>query len=174
MSMRARTPPVSWIGDERIAIGRMPPARVMPLLADQGVTHVVNCRARAQVRWSRDLAAERAAFGTARVAHAPMWDSGRSQRPGLWADAVSFAARALDEDPEARVLIHCHGGRRRSAMVAYAVLRLRGRSADEAARLVLTYRPGAELVPAYVNSVEQWLEAEQRRPSPTAQEPPDP
>jgi protein-tyrosine phosphatase len=159
VSARAGPPPLSWIGAERIAIGGMPATAAIPRLAEQGVTHVVNCRARAQVRWSRDLAAERAAFGPARVAHAPMWDLGRRQQPRLWAGAAGFAARTLDEDPEARVLIHCHRGRRRSAMVAYAVLRLRGRSADEAESLILTYRTGAELVPAYVQSVEQWLAA---------------
>ena len=55
-----------------------------------------------------------------------------------------FAAGALDEDPDAGVLIHCQQGRRRSAMVAYAVLRLRGHDPAEAARLVLeSPRPGA-------------------------------
>jgi protein tyrosine phosphatase (PTP) superfamily phosphohydrolase (DUF442 family) len=156
---RPRPAPLSWIGDERIAIGGIPDADAITRLGELGVTHVVNCRARAQVRWSRDLAAELAVFGAARVAHAPMWDFGRRQHPGLWAAAASFAARVLDEDPEARVLIHCHKGRRRSAMVAYAVLRVRGRSADDAASLVLAHRPGAELVPAYIRSVEQWLVA---------------
>jgi predicted protein tyrosine phosphatase len=155
----AGTAPFSWIGSERIAIGGKPAGREVALLGRHGVTHIVNCRARAQVRWSRDLAAERAVFGAARVAHAPMWDSGWRQQPRLWADAARFAARALDEDPGARVLIHCHRGRRRSAMVAYAVLRLRGRSADEAGSLIRAYRPGAELVQAYVQSVEQWLAA---------------
>jgi hypothetical protein len=42
-------------------------------------------------------------------------------------------------------------------MLAYAVLRLRGRTAGEAASLVLSYRTEAELVPAYMHSVEQWL-----------------
>jgi protein-tyrosine phosphatase len=58
---------------------------------------------------------------------------------------------------QARVLIHCHWGRRRSAMVAYAVLRMRGSTGDEAAALVLRYRPQAELVPNYVRSAERWL-----------------
>jgi protein-tyrosine phosphatase len=109
------------------------------------------------VRLSGDLTAERAAFGSGRVAHAPMWDLGHRQRPVLWAEAAAFAARALADDPQARVLIHCHWGRRRSAMVAYAVLRMRGRTGDEAAALVLRYRPQAELVPNYVRSVERWL-----------------
>ena len=42
-------------------------------------------------------------------------------------------------------------------MLAYAVLRLRGRDRAQAATLVLRYRTEAVLVPAYVHSAEQWL-----------------
>jgi protein tyrosine phosphatase (PTP) superfamily phosphohydrolase (DUF442 family) len=139
---------LSWIGDERIAISGVPSARAVARLAGQGVTHVVNCRPQAQVRWSGDLAAERAAFGPGRVAHAPMQDHGLRQRPAVWAAAACFAAR---------VLIHCSAGRRRSVMLAYAVLRLRGHDRTRAAALMLTYRAQAQLVPAYVRSVERWL-----------------
>jgi protein-tyrosine phosphatase len=147
---------LSWVGGERIAISGLPARRSMPGLAEQGVTHVVNCRARSQVRMSGELTAERAAF-PGRVVHAPMWDLGQRQRPRLWAEAAAFAAQALAEDPQARVLIHCHWGKRRSAMLAYAVLRLRGHAEEPAAALVLKYRPQAELVPNYVRSVERWL-----------------
>jgi protein-tyrosine phosphatase len=148
---------LTWIGDERIAISGVPSARAVARLAEQGVTHVVNCRPRAPVRWSGDLAAERAAFGPARVAHAPMRDHGLRQRPAVWAAAACFAARVLEEQPQAGVLIHCTAGRRRSAMLAYAVLRLRGHDRTGAAALVLSYRTQAVLVPAYVRSVERWL-----------------
>jgi protein-tyrosine phosphatase len=148
---------LSWIGDERIAISGVPPAGAVAGLAAHGVTHVVNCRPRAQVRWSGDLAAERAAFGPEHVAHAPMQDHGLPQRPALWAAAARFAAGVLDDQPQAGVLIHCTAGRRRSAMVTYAVLRLRGHDRAGAAALVLTYRTEAQLVPAYIHSVERWL-----------------
>src|SRR6204780_4362913 len=153
----AAGPLLSWIGDERIAISAVPAAPPLAGLAGLGVTHVVNCRPRAQVRWSGDLAAERAAFGPGRVAHAPMQDHGLRQRPAAWAAAARFAARVLEEQPQARVLIHCTAGRRRSAMVAYAVLRLRGHDRTRAAALVLRYRTQAQLAPAYVRSVERWL-----------------
>ncbi len=117
----------------------------------------MNCRARPQTILSQDLWAERALFGAENVVHAPMWDHGREQPTELWAEAALFAARALD-DPEAGVLIHCQQGRRRSAMVAYAALRLRGHPEEAAASLVLTGRPVARLVPAYRRSVEDWLE----------------
>ena len=42
-------------------------------------------------------------------------------------------------------------------MLAYVVLRLRGHAPGQAAALVLSYRTEAELVPAYVRSVERWL-----------------
>jgi predicted protein tyrosine phosphatase len=148
---------LSWLGGERIAISGLPPRRTVHRLAEHGVTHVVNCRARPQVMMSGDLSAERAVLGDGKVIHAPMWDLGQRQRPDLWASAVAFAARALADDPQARVLIHCHWGRRRSAMVAYAVLRMRGHAPEDAAALVLRYRPQAELVPNYVRSVERWL-----------------
>jgi protein-tyrosine phosphatase len=125
-------------------------------LPDEGVTHVVNCRARLQTAISGDLAVERALFGPSRVASAPMWDNGRRQPERLWAPAALFAAEALD-DPEARVLIHCQQGRRRSVLLAYATLRLRGHSGEEAARLILSHRTEARLVPAYRASVEDWL-----------------
>src|SRR5215469_14048211 len=134
---------LSWVGGERIAISGMPLRRSVARLAEQGVTHVVNCRARPQVKLSGDLTAERVAFGHGCVVHAPMWDLGLRQRPRLWAEAAAFAARVLADDPQARVLIHCHWGRRRSAMLAYAVLRLRGHASDDASALVLRYRPQA-------------------------------
>jgi protein-tyrosine phosphatase len=148
---------LNWVGDERIAISEVPSPQAVAHLAEQGVTHVVNCRPRAAVRWYGDLVAERAAFGPGRVAHAPMQDHGRPQRPAAWAAAACFAARVLDDQPQAGVLIHCSAGRRRSAMLAYAVLRLRGHDRTRAAALVLRYRPQAQLVPAYVRSVERWL-----------------
>jgi protein-tyrosine phosphatase len=152
-----RTTPWTWIGDERIAIGSLPTPASLPQLAnEQGITHVVNCRALAQIRFSGDMDMQRAMFGADRVAHAPMWDHGRPQSPDSWAAAAEFAAEAL-EDPDAKVLIHCQRGRRRSVLVAYATLRLRGHGPEDAARLILLHRKEAHLVPAYRSSVEKWL-----------------
>lgn len=152
-----RTAPWTWIGTERIAVGSLPTPESLPVLANhEGVTHVVNCRARAQTSFSGDLDMERAIFGPANVVQAPMWDHGRPQSPDAWAAAAEFAAAAL-EDPDAKVLIHCQRGRRRSVLVAYATLRLRGHDPETAARLVLGHRREAHLVPAYRASVEEWL-----------------
>jgi protein-tyrosine phosphatase len=165
---------LSWIGDERIAISGVPVVQAVAGLAGQGVTHVVNCRPRAQVRWSGDLAAERAAFGPGRVAHAPMQDHGLRQRPAAWAAAACFAAQVLEDQPQAAVLIHCTAGRRRAPMLAYAVLRLRGHDRAGAAALVLRYRTQAQLVPAYVRSVERWLATATTAPAAPLRYPPRP
>jgi protein-tyrosine phosphatase len=150
---------LSWLGDQRIAIGCVPTAATLPRLTEQGVTHVVNCRATAQTWISQDLAVERALFGRSRVVHAPMWDFGQPQPPRLWSSAAHFAARALADDPYASVLIHCHQGRRRSVMLAYAVLRLRGHEPDQARAVISRHRAEAQLVAAYTESVERWLAA---------------
>jgi protein-tyrosine phosphatase len=154
--------PLSWVGDERVAVGCMPTASTLYLLPEQGITHVVNCRSVMQTRISQDIAMERALFGASRVMHAPMWDFGRPQPPRLWAAAALFAAQALSTDPGAAVLIHCQKGRRRSVMVAYAVLRLRGHSPEQATALITRHRLEAVLVDSYTASVEAWLAADSR------------
>lgn len=153
---------LTWLGQERIAIGCLPTPATLAALPELGVTHIVNCRSMPLTWLSQDLAVERELLGIARVAHAPMWDLGRPQPPKLWAPAAVFAADALATDRSARVLIHCHQGRRRSAMVAYAVLRLRGHDPAAAASLITTHRVEAVLVPAYVDSVERWLRSTAR------------
>jgi len=148
---------LSWIGDERIAVGKLPTAATLPLLPSLGVTHLVNCRSTAQTWISQDLAAERRLLGPARVVHAPMWDSGRPQPPRLWSTAAHFAVRVLADDPAARVFVHCQQGRRRSVMLTYAVLRLRGFGPDEATALISRHRIEAEFVDVYTADVERWL-----------------
>jgi len=150
---------LSWVGAEpRLAIGAIPVGAEIDALPEQGITHVVVCRAPLQTVLSQDLWSARRVLGPDSVAHAPMWDDGRPKDPALWAPAARFAARALEDDPDARVLVHCQQGRRRSVMVAYAILRLRGMPPDEAERAVLETRPHGALVPAYRDSVERWLQ----------------
>jgi protein-tyrosine phosphatase len=150
---------LSWIGDERIAIGNLPTAMTLYRLPGHGVTHIVNCRSKLQTWISQDLAAERAMLGRSRVVHAPMWDLGQPQRPRLWSAAARFAAEVLTENPTASVFIHCQQGRRRSIMLTYAVLRLRGHNRDQATALISRHRAEAQLVDAYTSSVEHWLAA---------------
>jgi protein-tyrosine phosphatase len=162
----ARNTELSWIGDQRIAVGCLPTAATLPALTENGITHIVNCRSTGQTWISQDLAVERALLGPSRVVHAPMLDFGRPQPPHLWSAAALFAAQALTDDPSARVLIHCHQGRSRSIMVTYAVLRLRGHDPDRAIGLIRRHRVQARIVDAYLTSVEQWLAAGAHRVGP--------
>ncbi len=146
-------------------MGAVPVGDAVSRLPELGVTHVINCRAGLQTRISHDLWVERRVLGADRVMTAPMWDHGRTQPPALWAPAAEFGARVLEEDSAAGLLVHCPQGRRRSAMVAYAVLRLRGHEPGDAERLVLDNRAPAVLVPAYRDSVERWL-ADRARDAP--------
>ena len=148
---------LTWIENERIAIGTLPTAATILNLRAEGVTHVINCRARVETLLSQDLGIERALFGRLHVSHAPMWDTGCHQHPRRWSDAARFAARALDEDATSRVFIHCKAGSHRSVLVAYAALRLRNHSADNAANLITSHRVEAELLPAYRASVDDWI-----------------
>ena len=152
---------LTWIGNERIAIGSLPTGATIERLSGEGVTHVVNCRARVETFLSQDLAVERAIFGRARVAHAPMWDTGWRQHPRRWSAAARFVVQVLDEDAATGVLVHCKAGSHRSVLVAYAALRLRGHSPNRAASLILRHRAEAELLPAYRASVDDWISARQ-------------
>lgn len=150
----------SWVpAFPRVAIGALPVGPEADALPSHGFTHVVNCRRSLQNVISQDLWIEQQVLGAGRVAHADMWDHGNPQDEDRWGPAVLFADQALRSDPDARVLVHCQQGRRRSLFVAYAVLRLQGFSADEAAGAVMAARPRGQLVPAYRDGVERWLEA---------------
>jgi protein-tyrosine phosphatase len=148
---------LNFVPGERVAIGAMPVSGKVLDLPGHGVTHLVVCRARPQRMFSQDFWAAQQVLGRENVTAAGMWDTGRPKDPEQWADAALFAAKVLQADPDARVLVHCQQGRRRSVMVAYATLRLLGRSEAEAARGVIEARPMGRLVPAYRSSVERWL-----------------
>src|SRR2546430_16489979 len=134
--------------NERSPMATLPTAVTLLMFYQDGATQVVNCRSTVQPWISQALAVERDKFGPARVVHAPMWDFGHPQPPRLWSAAARFAAQVLTDDPNARVLVHCQQGRRRSIMLTYAVLRLRGHSPD-ATNLISSHRAEAQLVDAY-------------------------
>jgi len=165
---------LSFVPGERVAIGAMPVAGEIMRLPDHGITHLVVCRATPQTLFSQDLWAARTVLGKDNVAHASMWDTGRPKDPEHWSQAALFAAEALQANPEARVLVHCQQGRRRSVMVAYATLRLLGLSEAEAARGVLEARPMGRLVPAYRRSVERWLARRAAEATATSDDPQSP
>jgi protein-tyrosine phosphatase len=152
-------PPLRWLADTRLAIGAVPTAGTVQNLAEDGVTHIVNCRATVQTWLSQDLAVERALLGPGNVVHAPLWDFGRPQPPRRWSRAVLYAADVIADTPSAGVLVHCQHGRHRSAMIAYAVPRVLGHAPGDADALIRAHHPDAQPLPRYTASVERWLAA---------------
>jgi protein-tyrosine phosphatase len=148
-----------WTGGIRLAIGALPTPETLAALPGAGVTHIINCRATHQTVLSQDLAAERALLGPSNVVHAPMWDVHLPQPPRRWSRAALFAAGVIDRDPDAGVLVHCQHGRHRSAMVAYAILRLLDHTPDAAAALIREHHPDTRPLPRYTRSVEDWIAA---------------
>jgi protein-tyrosine phosphatase len=105
---------------------------------DAGVTHVVDCR----MEWTdEEFVAE----------HAPrvhyFWngedDAGQAMPSGWFDRGVGFAREALDTDPRAQVLLHCHAGINRGPSMAYALLLDLGHDPIEAIERIVTARPVA-------------------------------
>ncbi len=147
----------SWI-TERIAVGgRIPDPEAMRRLRAEGITHVLN------------VAAECDESDSARQAgivyhHAGCEDDYEPKSPQFLDGAVQFAIDAL-EQPDTKLHVHCYAGARRSMMVTLAILRILGMSQQEAMELLTARRAAAQFVPAYVDSVENYLRyrAQRRR-----------
>jgi dual specificity phosphatase 3 len=118
---------------------------------DAGITHVVTA-ARELEDDVRRLLAGRAvhlANGT--------WDDGTAKRTAWFARSITFSIRALEGDPNARVLLHCGAGINRGPSAAYAVLRALGHDPEEAYELITAARPFAGII--YANDAEAAVSA---------------
>ena len=139
----------SWVTDRLAVGGRIPNRQAMEQLSAAGITHLLSVAPEAD---DRELAAE---LGIESLLHG-CEDDYEPKWPEFFAPAVDFVLRAL-ENPAAKVHIHCVSGARRSVMVMLAVLRVLGWSQPEAMRLLTEKRAVAQFVPAYVESVEEYL-----------------
>ena len=73
---------------------------------------------------------------------------------------IRYPAReALVDDPGARIYIHCAAGVHRAPMMTLAILRATGWSLTEAADLLVSRRPVADLADVYVRSVETFVQS---------------
>jgi hypothetical protein len=108
----AASPALNWVGGERIAIGSVPSARLVARPAEQGVTHIVNCRsaAGAMVRGSSSRAgglrprpgrARAHAGSRAAAAARSMGGGGLLRRPGAHRAAAGGSAHPLQRGPTA-------------------------------------------------------------------------
>ncbi len=107
---------------------------------DAGITHVVTAARELEDDVRRLLAgrAHHLANGT--------WDDGTAKRTAWFARSITFSLRALDADPNARVLLHCGAGINRGPSAAYAVLRALGHEPEEAYELITAARPFAGII----------------------------
>lgn len=139
----------NWVTD-RIAVGgRIPDREAMDQLRRSGITHLLSV---ATEEDDTELAAE---FELEFLLNG-CDDDYEPKPPEFFAPAVDYVLRAL-KNPQAKVHIHCAAGARRSIMMVLAVLRAQGLSQDEAIRLITEKRAAAQFVPAYVESVENYL-----------------
>ena len=139
----------SWI-TERLALGgRVPDRNAMRQLREAGITHILSVAPEAD---EHEMATE---MGI-QFRLTGCLDDYEPKPAGLLSDAVDYVLAALKE-PNAKVHIHCFSGARRSVMVMLAVLRSQGMPLEEAMRLLSEKRAAAHFVPAYVESVENFV-----------------
>lgn len=120
-------------------------------LAEGGITHIIDLRA----EWSDELLVHRWEPGIAYLHH-PIADDGELI-PGAWFDVVvEWAHRAL-EDPNAKLLVHCHMGVNRAPSAALAILLDAGMGLRPALEAIRTARPVAAI--DYAGSVLTWWSA---------------
>jgi protein-tyrosine phosphatase len=120
-------------------------------LVDAGITHVIDMRQ----EWT-----DEAAFAT----HAPgityhwipMDDAGQAEAAATW-QRVWVAAGPAFEQPEAKVLVHCHMGINRGPSAAFAVMLGLGHDPVEALQMIRDARPIAAV--AYWRDVLRWHDA---------------
>ncbi len=137
---------------DRLSVGgRIPDRQAMQQLREAGITHLLSIAPEAD---DAELAAE---FGMEFLMNG-CEDDYQPKPPEFFAPAVDFVLRALG-NPGAKVHIHCAAGARRSVMMMLAVLRAQGMSQQEAILLLTEKRAVAQFVPAYLESVENYLRA---------------
>ncbi len=138
-----------WV-TERLAVGgAIWTRRNMDLLADSGITHVVNMQ--------REFDDSKLADGTGiSVLWNPCDDDLLEKPPEMFRLGVEYAASAF-ADPRSRIYFHCSAGVHRGPMMLLAFLGCHGMKLGEAMELILACRPQADFPEVYLKSVAQFL-----------------
>lgn len=115
-------------------------------LRSLGITHIIN------LRWSQNNAKVR------QFEH--IWlrfhDDKKPRPHWFYRRALRFYKRAV-RDRNAKIFVMCHHGQRRSASLAYFLLRASGKNSNQAERRVLCTRRSARVILPYRNSCEDYL-----------------
>ncbi|MDF2967839.1 MAG: dual specificity protein phosphatase family protein [Nocardioidaceae bacterium] len=118
-------------------------------LVSIGVTHIVDARIEAS---DEDFVAAR--VPAMAYLHHGVDDAGQ-RIPAAWFDVgVDFAVSALEDDPDAMVLSHCHMGINRGPSLGFAILLAQGWNPMDALNRIRTVRPIAFV--AYAEDALHW------------------
>jgi protein-tyrosine phosphatase len=115
---------------------------------DLGITHIVDCR----LEWSDEDFVAQHAPGILYL-HNPTDDDGRSRPENFFERGVEFALAAMD-NPDAKVLVHCHMGINRAPSLGLAVLMQLGIDPVEAIAMIRRARPIAAV--GYATDALDW------------------
>jgi dual specificity phosphatase 3 len=144
----------SFVG-ERLAIGGdlssnyQVAKQQLAELVEAGVTHIADLRS----EWSDEVLVRNWA-PQIHYLHHRVEDAGQIIDPDWFERLVTWVQDALADDPQAKVLVHCHMGVNRAPSAALAVLLDEGMGLREALDRIRTARPIAVI--DYAGSVLSW------------------
>jgi protein-tyrosine phosphatase len=120
-------------------------------VAKAGITHIIDMQAEFD-----DTAL--AAPYKIKVLWNPTDDDFQPKPPALLGRGVNFALEALDEEGT-KVFIHCAAGVHRAPMMTLAILCSLSWGLEDGIHLIESRRPVADFAEVYVQSVENFLQA---------------
>jgi protein-tyrosine phosphatase len=146
---------MTWVTG-RIAVGGgIWVTETMAQMARAGITHIID------MQLEFDDTALAGPFGI-KVLWNAIDDDFQPKPPEVFQRGVEFAIEALDEDGT-KLLIHCAAGIHRAPMMALAVLASLGWTMEAAIELIETRRPVVDFAQVYVNSVQRFLQTQQKQ-----------
>ena len=123
--------------------------RQLDELVEAGITHIADLRS----EWSDEVLV-RGWAPQVTYLHHHIEDAGQLIEPEWFEDIVQWARRAREENPEAKILVHCHMGVNRAPSAALAILLDDGVGLREGLDLLREARPFAVI--DYAGSVISW------------------
>jgi protein-tyrosine phosphatase len=149
---------LTWVTDQVAVGGGIWNEAKMMEVVRAGVTHIINM----QIEFDDTPLAE--PYGV-KVLWNAIDDDFQPKPPEVFQRGVDFALAAFDEDPQAKVFIHCAAGVHRAPMMTLALLRAMGWSLKEARESIETLRPVVDFAEVYVRSVEDFIKMNRRETS---------
>jgi protein-tyrosine phosphatase len=137
---------------DRLAFGsKVRLNRHVDKLQELGITHVID---------SRNYPSKK--LRKFKTIHLNFKDDARPRPMWFYDRALTFYRIAV-RNPQAKVFVMCRAGRRRSASLTYFLLRASGYGPDKARDVMRKARPCIQLVRAYVECGELYLQKKMRQ-----------